>query len=102
MRLGHVGDRAAGLGELARREREPRDEADALGLAVVQHVLGLPVGQVVEVLHGGDVEVLAGRLDLLHRDLGEADVADLALVLQLLEDAELVRRGTAGSMRCSW
>src|SRR5437763_12905805 len=34
--LGDLGDRAAGLGELARGPREPGDEADALLLAVLE------------------------------------------------------------------
>ena len=37
--LGDLGDDAAGLGELARREREPREEAEAVALADVEHVL---------------------------------------------------------------
>ena len=58
---------AARLGEVAGGEREPRDEADALLLAVVEHVLGRAVGEVVDVLHRGDREDLLGGLDLLDR-----------------------------------
>ena len=87
---------------LARRpagEREPGDEADALLLAVVEHVLALPVHQVVEVLHGRDREVLLRGLDLLDRHLGQADVADQALVLHLGDRGELlVARAPSG--RC--
>ena len=87
---GDVGDRAVRCGEVTGGDREPRDEGDVLGGRVVEDVLALPVGQVVEVLHADDVDDLARRLQLLDRDLGDADVADLALVLQLLERAELV------------
>ncbi len=41
---------SARVGQGAGGDGEPRDEADPLGLAVVEHVLGRPVGQVVEVL----------------------------------------------------
>jgi len=63
---------------------------DALLLAVLQDVLGAAVGEVVEVLHGGDLDDLLRGLDLLDVHLGEADVADLALLLHLLEHAELL------------
>src|SRR3712207_8108626 len=56
--------------------------------SVVEHVLRLAVGQVVEVLHAHHVDDLAGRPQLLDRDLGDTDVAHLALVLQLAERSE--------------
>src|SRR5690242_20172669 len=85
---GLLGHRAARLGEVARGEREPRDEADALLLAVLEDVLGLAGREVVEVLDRRDLEDLLGGLDLLDGDLGEAEVADEALVLHLLHDPE--------------
>ena len=91
--FGRRGQRAARLGEVAGGEREPRDEPDAVGLAVVEHGLALAVGQVVEVLHGGDRHDRPGRLDLLHRHLGQADVAHLALVDGVLQHAELLLAG---------
>src|SRR4051794_6456799 len=90
VRLGDLGDRPARLGQLAGGQREPRDEADALLLAVVEDVLGLAVGEVVEVLDGGDLEDLLRGLDLVDRDLREPEMAHLALVLELLHDAELL------------
>jgi len=89
-RLGHVVHRPARLGQVTGRDREPRDEADALLLGVGQHVLGLPVGQVVEVLHGGDLGDLGGLLQLRDAHLGQPDRTDLALVLQLRQLADLV------------
>src|SRR5207244_3170129 len=82
-----LGYGAARLGQLAGGQREPRDEADALAPAMVEDVLGLPVNEVKEVLHGRDLEDLLRGLDLLDRDLGEAEVAHLSLVLELLHDA---------------
>ena len=63
---------------------------DPLGLAVVEHVLGRAVGQVVEVLHAGHRHHGPGRLDLVHADLAEPDAADLALVEQVGQQAELL------------
>src|SRR5205807_2572342 len=63
------------------------------GCRVVQDVLRLPGGEVVQVLHGDDLGDLAGGAQLLHRDLGDAYVADLALLLQLDEGTELVGQG---------
>ena len=85
-----LGDRPARLGQLAGGQRELRDEADALLLAVLEDVLGLTVDEVVAVLHRGHLEDLLRRLDLLDGDLGQAEVTDLALVLELLHQPELL------------
>ena len=60
------------------------------GLAVLEHVLVVAVRQVVEVLHADDVDDLAGGLQLLDADLREPDVADLALVDEVLQHPELL------------
>ena len=51
--------------------------------AVVDDVLVGAVADVVFVLHADDVDDLAGLLDLVGLHLAEADVADLALLLQV-------------------
>jgi hypothetical protein len=84
------------VGELAGREREPRDEPDALLLGVLQQRLGVALDELVEVLDGRDGRDLLGRLRLLDADLREADVADLALVLQLLQLGDLVLQRDGG------
>ena len=61
-------------------QREVRHERDPLALAEVDDLVVPAVGEVVAVLHGGDRHDLAGALDLLHADLGDADVADRAAV----------------------
>ena len=83
-------ERAVRCGHLPRRDREPRDEADAVLGAVVEQRLALPVGHVVEVLHGGDRHDLLRRSQLVDAHLGEAHVPHLALGAQVGEDAELV------------
>ena len=77
-------------GQLAAGQREPRDEADPVLLAVVDDVVGAPLGDVVLVLHADHRHDPAGRLDLVHADLGQAHLGHLALVAQLLQHAELV------------
>ena len=69
---------------------------------VVQHVLRLAVGQVVEVLHAGDLGDRARLLDLVDRHLGETDVPHLALLLQLGEAPTWSSSGTSGSILWSW
>ena len=86
-------ERSAGLREVAGGEREPRDEADVLASAVVEHRFRAAIGQVVAVLHRDDRHDAPGRLDVRDGDLRQADVANLPLALQIAEDAELVRCG---------
>ncbi len=90
-----LGDLAEGVvvRQVAGGEREPRDEGDVLLGAVVDHLVPMPVAQVVLVLHRGDRQVLAGAADLLDARLREPDEADLALVEELLEDSHLVLEG---------
>ena len=93
--------RASRSGQLAGRDRGPGHEADAVLGAVVEHVFGLGVGQVVAVLHGGHREVPARLLDLRDAHLGQTEGCDLALGLQLGELGELLLGGTLRSIRCS-
>src|SRR5690349_3555777 len=73
-------DQTAWLGEFTGGEREPGDEADAVGLAIVEHVLVSAVGEVVAVLDRRDREDLPGRFDLFYRHLAQASVSDQALI----------------------
>lgn len=63
--------------EVARAERCPRDEADVVLLAVVEDCLVLAIADVVLVLDGGDLDYVAGRFELLDRDIRDTDVVDL-------------------------
>jgi hypothetical protein len=94
--LGERVQRAARARQSAGGHREPRDEAQVFPLGVLQDVLGTAVGQVVQVLHGDDVRDLPGFLDLLHGHLGQADVADLALLLQQEQLTDLVGQRDLG------
>ena len=116
---GHLGRGRPGLGDdrrpwpvrprqRTRRHREPRDEPDALGLAVVQQVVRGLVGQVVQVLHGDHRHDPAGLLQLVDTHLGEADVPYLAFGTRSARSAELLvgrhlrrRSGGAGRGRCA-
>ena len=101
-------ERPARLGEPAGREREPRDESDARALARLEHVLRVAVGEVVAVLHRHDLDDPARlRRAPSSEHVRDADVPDLALVLQLLERADRVlvrhlqgRASAAGRGRC--
>ncbi len=57
---------------------------------------GMAVGEVEAVLDRDHLDDLASSLELLHGDIGDADVADLALVLELLERRD---RALVGHLR---
>jgi hypothetical protein len=76
-------------------------KAIALRLAVLQDVLGLPVAEVVQVLDADDLHHLAGGPEVVDGHLGQPQVADLALVLQLRITPNWSAAGTSGSIRCS-
>ena len=90
MRLGDAIDRSPGLSELAGGQREPGNEADAVGLAIGEDVLTGTVGEVVAVLHGGDREHLPRRFDLSDRHFGKPGMGNDALVEKLAHRAELL------------
>src|SRR6266566_3748940 len=69
-------------------QREEGDVDDVLPLAVVDDFLVLALREVVVVLDGGDRYNPAGSLDLVDRDLGDADVPDLAAVAVLIDGGE--------------
>src|SRR5215475_12561927 len=50
LRLGETVEQRARLGEIAGGQREPGNEADAVLLAIIQHVLAAAVDEVVAVL----------------------------------------------------
>src|SRR6516162_5325044 len=75
--LGGLCDRAAGTGELARRQREPGNETYTGVPAILQDVTVSLVGDAVAVLHRYDRHHLASMLDLGHADFGKADMPNL-------------------------
>src|SRR6266487_694716 len=75
-------------------EREEGDEHDPFGGAVVDHLVVRALDEAVPVLNRSDRHDVAGLLDLVDTDLGEADAPDLAAVAVLLDRAEaVVERG---------
>jgi hypothetical protein len=87
---GQLCQRAAGACQCTGGQREPPDERDAIAGRVVEQGLGGAVGEVEHVLHGDDRGDFLRGPQLLHGDLGQADVADLPLVPQALQLAHLV------------
>jgi len=64
------------------------DESDLVRLALGEHVPPAVVAEIESVLDGADVGDRSGDGELFERDIGDADVADLALVLELFECAD--------------
>src|SRR5260370_7880304 len=62
-------------------EWKPGDEAELFAAAILQHVLGISIDQVVSVLDRNDGGDAPDRFDLLYADFGQSDVANLALTL---------------------
>ena len=76
--------------EPSRGERCPRNEADILVRAIVEHVLALAVDEIVLILDGNDGEELFGRLDRLDIHFGKSDMADQAFLLHFGDHTELL------------
>ncbi len=93
---GDLGGRSAGLGEVAGGQREPGEEAEPVALADGEHAGRAAVGEVEAVLDADDVDDRARDVELLDADVGDADVADLALVLELLQGADGLLVGHLG------
>ena len=77
-------------------QREPRDEGDALAGRGIQQRFGGASGQVVHVLHRHDRGDLLCGGELIDVDLGQADMPDLAFLLQRDEFADLVGQREVG------
>src|SRR5438105_2440229 len=66
-------------------KREPGDKSDPVTLTIIHHVVPFTVGEAISVLHRHDRDNLARSLDVLLRDVGQCDQANLSLVSQLRE-----------------
>jgi hypothetical protein len=69
-------------------DRRPREEGQLLLLAQFDQRVGPAVAQVVTVLDGDDRGEALGPTQLLLGDVGEAEVADLALLSELDKGAD--------------
>ena len=81
---------AARPGQIARRQRKPGNKADVVLLAIIQHILAFPVGQIVAVLHRGDGKDFSRRFDFLDRNFAEAGMRNHAVVQQGFDRGELL------------
>src|SRR5262245_49019754 len=101
MGLGDAIENRAGLGESAGRKRKPRNEADAVRLAIVEHVLAAAIDEVVAILHRRHLEHLRGVVDVGDRNLAQAGMRMMPSSSSDLTAPNCSSRGTLGSMRCS-
>ncbi len=96
MGAGDLGDGTGRFGHGPAAERVPGDEGEALPLTAVEHRVGRPVVEVVAVLHRDHGGERRGPVELRLVDVRHADVADLALLLQLDQRPEGVLQGHLG------
>ena len=87
---------AARSREVAGCEREPGDEADALAGAVIEHVPGMPVDEVVPVLHRDDGRQSTYSGELCDTYLRQPDVTDLPLPLKIKQRTDLILHRNLG------
>src|SRR5262245_14293477 len=90
MRLRDASDGAARFRQFAGCEREPRNEADVVLVAIREHRFAAAVDEVVAVLHRRDWKYATGRIDVLDGDLTQSRIADETVVQQLPNSAELL------------
>src|SRR5436190_9208736 len=81
---GDLGERSATVSA----QGKERDENDAVRGAVINDGFGRALGKVVVVLHSDNGHHPPGALYLLDSDVGDSDVADLALVAVILDDGQ--------------
>jgi hypothetical protein len=62
-------------------------------LALREHGVPVVLGEIEPVLDGADRSDGPGHRDLLERDVGDADVPDLAFASEVVECADRLRKG---------
>src|ERR1700680_1124474 len=70
-------------GNPACSQRKPWDKRNSIALTIIHYVIPFTVGKAVAVLHGDDRDNSARSLDVLLRDVGQRDQANLPFVSQL-------------------
>ena len=101
-RLGDAVEHRARLGEIAGGERKPRDEADAVRLAIIEHVLAAAIDEIVAVLHASPpgtpwTPPRCRRPTPRYRPAWRMMPSSSSDLIA----ANCSSRGTLGSMRCS-
>src|SRR5580693_2853378 len=80
-------------GNFACTEWKPGDKSNSVTLTIVHNVVPFTVGKAVAILHGDDRDNSARSLDVLLRDVGQSDQANLAFVSQ---SGQSFHRGVEG------
>src|SRR3989442_7341371 len=70
-------------GNFACSQWEPRNKDNSIALTIIHHVVPFAVGKAIAVLYGDDRDDSPGSFDVLLRDVGQRDEANLAFVSQL-------------------
>src|SRR5271166_1611171 len=70
-------------GDPACAKRKPGDKSDSIVLAIIHYVVPFTVGKAISVLDRDDRHNFARPLDVLLRDIGQSDQANLSFVSQL-------------------
>src|ERR1700681_1453151 len=70
-------------GNLAGSEREPGDKSNSVALTITHYVVPFAVGKAIAILHRHDGDNFARSLDVLLRDVGQRDQANLSFISQL-------------------
>ncbi len=70
-------------GNFASSQWEPGNKGNSSSVTIVHHVVPFTVGKAIAVLHGNDRDNSARSHDVLERDVGQPDQANLAFVSQL-------------------
>ena len=83
-------ERAIVFRQFAGGEWKPRDEAEIFASAILQHVLGISIDQVVSVLDRNDWRDAPDCFDLLYADFRQSDMANFALALKIDQRADLI------------
>lgn len=70
-------------GNFASSQWEPGNKDDFIAFTIVHYLVPFAVGKAITVVHGNDGNNFAGALNVLLRDVGQRDQANLAFVSQL-------------------
>ena len=80
---------------------EPGNKGNSVAFTIVHYVVPFAVRKAIAVLHGDDWNYSSCPLDVLLRDVGQRNQANLALVSQLSQSFTDASNGTTGSGICS-
>src|SRR5713226_856333 len=70
-------------GNFAGSQRIPGDKSDSIALAIIHHIVPFTVRKAITILYGNDRHDSTRSLDVLSRDIGQRNQANLSFVSQL-------------------